>query len=262
MKIRNINLNRVKKVKPGEVRITPVDNRFYSDAPYINTKSKLPQWFRSVPKGDFSVRSCSGISDFLELGITVPAWTNFKFRPNIDAGVWEVSADPFNPAIDYLPVGGFHFSQTGHCPMTDARKIEKMSYPKLHTPWRIQTAPGWSCLMLPMYFEENDDFSILPAVVNTDYYQIANIVLNVKTDKEFSIRQGTPLVQLVPVERKKFIKKIDFIDESFFKYASSNMYMTGGTAPVNGGTGIAYRKAAKIVDSSLAKKRKLFRNEK
>jgi len=45
------------------------------------------------------------------------------------------------------------------------------------------------------------------------------------------------------------------MDESFFKYASTNMYMTGGIAP-RSGTGQAYRKAVRLIDSILEKKKK------
>lgn len=259
MKIKNFNINRLKKVKPGNLRITVIDNRFYNDAPYLNSKVNLPNWFRRIHKGNNSVRSCSGISDFLEFGITITAWTTFRFRPNISAGTWEVSADVMNPGIDFPMASGFSFLQTGSCPMTESRKIENMSYPKLITPWRIQTAPGWSSLMLPIFYDQSDDYSVLPAIINTDYYQVANIVLNVKTDSEFVIKQGTPLVHMIPVQRKTKVNNIEYIDESFFKYASTNMYMTGGTTPINGGTGIAYRKAAKIVDSAIDDKKKWFK---
>lgn len=261
MRVKKIDFNRVKKVKPGKVRITPIDNRFYNDSPFINSKTNLPGWFRRIHKGPGSIRGCSGISDFLELGVTIPAWTTFRFRPNVPAGIWEISADPMNPHIDYPQASGFTFSQTGSCPMTDIRKIEKMSYPKLITPWRIQTSPGWSSLVLPIIYEENENYSILPSVVNTDYYQVVNIVINPKTDSEFVIKQGTPLVHLIPVERKNKVNEIEYVDESFFKYASTNMYMTGGTAPANGGTGIAYRKAAKLVDNHLASRGKWWKKK-
>ena len=255
MKIKNFNLNKIKKVKPGNLRITTIDNRFYNDVPFVNSKKSLPRWFRSIHKGNFSVRSCSGISDFLEIGATIPAWTSFKFTPNIESGSWDCETGSLNPMptdFQMQMVSGFPFHQTGSCPMTHARKIEKMAYPKLITPWRIQTAPGWSILVLPIYYEENSDYSVLPAVVNTDYYQIVNIVLNVKTDVEFLIQQGTPLAHIIPIQRKNDIKNIECIDEKFYKYASSGMYLTGGISPA-GSTGLAYRKAAKIVDSAINK---------
>lgn len=257
MKVNKIDINKIKRVKPGHIRVTPVDNRFYNDAPFLNTKTNLPSWFRRIHRGNNSVRSCSGISDFLEFGITIPAWTNFKFRPNVAAGSWEVLSDGMNPPIDYPHASGFVFSQTGSCPMTQLRKIEQMSYPKLITPWRLQTAPGWSSLMLPVLYEENTNYSVLPAIINTDFYQIMNIVLNIKTDSEFTIKQGTPLVHLIPVQRKNNFHTIESVDESFFKYASSNMYMNGAIVP-SGGSGVAYRKATKFVDSSVDLKKKRY----
>lgn len=257
MKIKTLNINKLQRIKPGEVRITPLDNRFYANVPYLNSKSNLPQWFKRVPRGQMSVRSCSGISDFLEFGMTITAWSNFTFIPRIDNQSWDVRVDQLNPHADrdVSQAGGFRFEQTGQCPMTEIRKLEKMTYPKLVSPWRIQTAPGWSCIVLPIMYEENHDYSVLPALVNTDFYQIVNIVLNVKTNAEFSIRQGTPIAHIIPVERKNNFKTIETVDETFFKYASSNMYLTGGVAPAES-TGIAYRKATKVVDAALENKSK------
>lgn len=261
MKIKKPKVTRFKRVKPGQIRITPVDNRFYNDVPYLNSKTNFPLWFRALHKGHGSLRSCSGVSDFLETGFTIPAWTTFTFKPNTQKGIWEGGADGMNPPVsDFFPIGAFQYHQTGQCPMTDARKLEKMSYPKLLTPWRIQTAPGWSCLFLPVLYEENPNYSVLPAVINTDYYQIANVVLNIKTDSEFTIRQGTPLVHVIPIQRKNDIRHIEHLDESLFKYASSSMYLTGGVVP-NGGTGIAYRKAGKVVDSALEKEKKWWKRK-
>lgn len=260
MKIKFLNINKIKKVKPGTVRITPIDNRFYNDVPFVNSKKTLPLWFRSIHKGNMSVRSCSGISDFLEIGMTIPAWTSFKFVPNVELGAWDCVAGALNPNIadGFQMVHSFPFHQTGSCPMTQIRDIEKMSYPKLITPWRIQTAPGWSVLILPIMYEENTEYSVLPAIVNTDYYQIVNIVLNIKTSQEFTIKQGTPLAHIIPVQRKNDINKIEYIDESFYKYASSGAYLTGGISP-SSGTGIAYRKAAKVVDNYLQSEKKWFK---
>lgn len=253
---------RLKKVKPGHIRITPVDNRFMATPPYANGGQNIPQWFRQIHKGHGSVRSCAGIMDYLSAGITVPAWTNFYFSPNVEAATWAVSADSTNPPVhDFEFAANFSYTQTGKCPMTEARKLEKMSYPKLITPWRIQTAPGWSSMLLPIPYDENEEFSVLPAIVHTDFYQVTNIVINPKTNTDFSIKWGTPLVKIVPFKRDSDITEIEFMDESFFKYASTNMYLTGAVSP-RSGTGLAYRKAVKVVDTYLEKDKKWWRAKK
>lgn len=242
---------KLKKVKPGHVRVTPLDNRYMSSAPYVNDLTNLPEWFRRIPKGKGSVRACVGITDFLGTGFTIPAWTNFSFKPRADMNEWEMRADNMNPGIEYPMLGLFGYEQTGECPMTRQRELEKMPYPKLITPWRIQTAPGWSCLMLPILYDQPSEYTILPAVIHTDFYQIMNVVVNPLTGSDFSIKYGTPLVHIIPFKRDSDITKIDFEDESFFKYASSNMYLTGGIGPASG-TGAAYRRAVRVVDSSIA----------
>lgn len=252
--------NKLKRVKPGHIRVTPIDNRFLATSPYVNSLQNLPEWFRRIPKGKSSVRACAGISDFLSTGFTIPAWTNFTFKPFPEHKEWAVAADPMNPSLDMQYASSFSFDQTGSCPMTESRQLEKMSYPKLITPWRIQTAPGWSCIFIPHFYESNQDFEILPSLVHTDFYQIANIVINPKTNTEFSIKYGTPLAHVIPFKRNGDIENIDFMDESFYKYASSNMYMMGAVGPVSG-TGIAYRKAVRFVDSVLEKECRFWKKK-
>jgi hypothetical protein len=83
-----------KKLKPGEIRITPLDNRLNEMPPYKNNVETLRPWFKRVHKSEGSLRRCAGINDFFNTGITIPAWTNFTFRPGTD-GSWETRADGF-----------------------------------------------------------------------------------------------------------------------------------------------------------------------
>ena len=72
--------------------------------------------------------------------------------------------------------------------------------------WLIKTPPGYSCLFIkPMNRIENR-FDIIAGVVDTDTY-INTIhfpfILN-KRDKQFLIRKGEPMVQVVPFKRESW----------------------------------------------------------
>jgi len=241
-------------LKPGEIRITPLDNRLYEMPPYKNNVETLRPWFKRLHKNEGSLRRCAGINDFFNTGITIPAWTNFTFRPGQD-GSWETRANNFG--FDHMgntvsPVEGFSFASTGECPVTDMRSpsMKEAQFPKLVNPWRIETAPGWSVLFLPTMWEPDPNYTVLPAVVHTDFYHTANIVLNITGDEAFTIKYGTPLAHLIPFERKNNIHTLISEDESMFKYVASKGFGMGHMMPV-GGTAAPYRRERIKVDKAL-----------
>jgi hypothetical protein len=134
--------------------------------------------------------------------------------------------------------------------MTSVRKIETGQYPKLINPWRIQTAPGWSTLIVPCYWEPSEDYALVPAIVHTDYYHSMNIVLNLIGDRPFGIKYNTPIAQLIPFKRDSDFTKVLFSDESDFKYYASTGFGTGFVSPRE--TGATYRRERTRVDARLA----------
>lgn len=242
-------MKKMPKVKPGVIRFTPVDNRLMESPPVVNSISTPPSWFKMIGKQPGSIRKCAGTIDFLAAGVTLPAWTNFRFRPDAQGG-WETGGDDFSPPAGISNISGFGYESTGECPMTSVRKIETGQYPKIVNPWRFETAPGWSTLILPVYWEPNENYSVVPAIVHTDFYHLANVVLNITTDSAFGIRQGTPLVQLIPFKRNSDFEQIDFNDESYFKYVATTGFGMGHIAPRDGTAG-PYRREKMRVDKEL-----------
>jgi hypothetical protein len=245
-------VKKTKKVKPGEIRFTPMDNRMLEMPPTVNTVSNPPTWFRTIKKNKGSIRSCAGTIDFLSAGITLPSWTNFYFRLDGTGQDWEMAADEMAPPAGVSVVNAFHYDSTGACPMTSIREVKNSSYPKLVNPWRMETAPGWSILILPVYWEPNPNYEVVPSIVHTDFYHTANVVLNIKTDQEFSIKYGTPLVQMIPFKRNKDFEKITFRDESEFKYVATRGFGMGHLAPRDH-TAAPYRRERMVIDQKIEK---------
>jgi hypothetical protein len=248
------------KVKPGEIRFTPIDNRLMESAPFANEVTNLPAWFRRIGKEGASIRRCAGTIDLLAAGVTLPMWTNYRFRED-GRGAWETGSDDFYPpaVVGGQPtqIGqaqGFSHSSTGECPMTSVRKLETGQYPKLVNPWRMETAPGWSTLMIPCYWEPSEDYTIVPAIVHTDYYHAMNVVLNIIGDRPFMIKQGTPIAQLIPFKRDSDFSKVLFSDESEFKYVASTGFGMGFVSPKE--TGAPYRRERIKVDHELQQQEK------
>jgi hypothetical protein len=133
--------------------------------------------------------------------------------------------------------------------MTGVRKIETGQYPKLVNPWRMETAPGWSTLILPCYWEPSEDYTVVPAIVHTDFYHAINIVLNLTGDRPFALKYNTPIAQLIPFKRDSDFTKVLFNDESEFKYYASTGFGSGFISPKE--TGATYRKERIRVDARL-----------
>jgi hypothetical protein len=246
-------------VPEGKIAIIPWDNRLLEMPPFQNDRT-LPQWVKEAPNGQGSIRRCAATMDFLTTGITIPAWTNFRFIKTENDGNWDLSCDQFEGFAGESPEPfrsqPFNFDQTGSCPMTRVREVETIGYPKLVNPFRIVTAPGWSTLVLPAMFEPSRHYSVLPGIVNTDYYHEANCVLNLLGNESFVIQWGTPLMHLIPVKRDSLPHEIDFYDESAAKYVIGRGFGSGSLKPSFSGwsSGRLYRAYRLKHDAELASK--------
>jgi hypothetical protein len=246
-----VELMKDKKVKPGQIRFTPIDNRLMEMPPFVNSVSNPPSWFKKIHKNYGSLRTCAGTVDYLATGVTIPLWTNVYCRPRPDGLGWEYGSDEMSPQAGFGVISGFPFESTGSCPMTQVRGIETSDFPKIMNPWRIETAPGWSTMMIPLAWEPNNDYSIVPAVVHTDFYHTMNLVLNITASEEFYIKFGTPMMHLIPFKRSEDFNEVLFNDESHFKYVATKGFGMGHISP-RLHTSAPYRKERKKVDEKLA----------
>ena len=212
---------------PGEIYFTPGSNLLNNEKinPLVNSRN-WPEWWENVDTGGGSLRNCPGTQDMLSLGYTLRMWAPIDLRPNSSKTQWELkfrTTAVDNPAMaPMFDISKFEFDQTGACPMTEIRKIKTADYPKISSPWLIKTAPGWSCLFIPVLWQPDKNYTIIPGVVNTDTYHQAHIILNPLTDGPFSIEVGTPIYQIIPFERKNIDKEIQILDETAHPYLYSS----------------------------------------
>jgi hypothetical protein len=77
--------------------------------------------------------------------------------------------------------------------------------PKLRNPWGIKTPKGYSCLFINPPHRPDCGIKILEGIVDTDAYT-NSVQFPFLVDKGFegTIPAGTPVVQVIPFERKSF----------------------------------------------------------
>jgi hypothetical protein len=208
------------KPKKNEVVIIPNDNRLLDIAPYP-AQGNLPSWWKDLPVKDMSLRRCNGTYDYLQYGFIIPMWTDVTVRPDASGVRFEYKLGSFGD--DYaFHVDGFSTEMAKGCPFGENRKLDNLNYPKLVTPWRYFTPKGISLMALPVLHEPNPNYTVMPGMVNTDYYNQLHIVISVLTDKEFTIPAGTPMQHMIPIKRNENTKKLVFGNESMSRFHIGN----------------------------------------
>jgi hypothetical protein len=158
--------------------------------------SKLPLFTHKEEKmidSQKSVKACPGISEYISLGWVIPAWCDVEMYPMDDGQVRARYSDAsYNHAI-HLPeqIGNF------------MEKTFKVRMPvKLDNPWHTYTTKGWSLLYLPMMYHEEQNWQIMPGIIDHDLGPVISpINIMLKEQKTTLIKQGEPLCQVIPIYR-------------------------------------------------------------
>ena len=98
---------------------------------------------------------------------------------------------------------GFH----GRAPLPkEWHKTTGENAGKFINKWLIKTPPGYSCLFIHPMNRLEERFKIIEGVVDTDsYVNVINFPFILKKrDKQFLIKKGDPMVQVVPFKRESF----------------------------------------------------------
>jgi hypothetical protein len=221
-------LEDIPKPRKNEIVLIPDDNRVMGIPPYLGRK-KLPSWWKNLPIQEGSLRRCQGVYDFTTAGITIPLWCDVTIRPDPTGKFFEFRTSSCGDDYTFA-VGSFQRAQAQGCPIGEFNKIPTGQFIKLVTPWKVRTPKGVSLITMPMFFEPNPDYTVVPGIVHTDFYNHVNIVINITTDKEFVIPAGTLIQQMIPYHRHRDFKRIIWGNESMTRFIRGNGLAKGSLA--------------------------------
>jgi len=178
-------------------------------APVVPAKKFIPRWFKNIssagscPQGGSlpihsNITRCPGFVDYFKNGYVVQMWCDlyFRFDSQNQTVTWETPDERFT-----LQFHGEH-QFIDHLPIQAQKKIITVAKP--FCPWHVKTSPGYSLYQLPMYYEYNEYFEVLPGIYESDKYHEINQQICILKDGEFVIEQGTPLALYVPFKRQSF----------------------------------------------------------
>lgn len=178
----------------------------------IPASEVTPKWYRKMktnvtPDGMVStVKRCVPFKDAMDMGYIIPLWLDLSVQN--DGSIVNLS---YRQPIVQHTLDAHLIEQIQGSPMYDTPYGGQPM--KFVTPWKITTAPGWSCLFIQPMNHFDNRLQIISGVVDTDKYAEGVNFPFLWMDKEFNgvIKQGTPLVQVIPFKRTEVDSRVTSI---------------------------------------------------
>ncbi|SMX47315.1 DUF6065 family protein [Maliponia aquimaris] len=169
----------------------------------------LPEWFRALPRAlgmpdahglqAHTVRACLPVTDAFALGWIIPLPFDIQTsRDSFGQLRFHWATDlPFAPVEQHHPaqIGAYDAPFHGRMPL------------KFINPWRIVLPPGWSAAFLHPVNHFELPFTAFNGVVDCDALEVPVNIPFLWTDpgEGVALPAGTPMVQVVPFERRAAI---------------------------------------------------------
>lgn len=168
----------------------------------------LPSWYVKQVEPNFeniklnqpvNVKSCAPVEDYLTAGYILPVSYQINisekfenFSKSLD--IYTVRHDQLWPPRKYM---------SSQCPMKSTSSVSE--YFKIQLPWKIKTPPGYSCMLFQPFYHENEDYQLMPGIIDSDIYDsFIEVAGYIKGKKEIVLMPGTPLIQIVPFRRESW----------------------------------------------------------
>tara|TARA_R110000823_G_scaffold299469_3_gene420194 strand:- start:2 stop:748 length:747 start_codon:yes stop_codon:yes gene_type:complete len=201
----------------------------------VPSKTNIPQWFKNLNsyvsgtdsiEGKFTIKKCVPFLDALTCGYLLKCpldmQINHRFEDNDGQIVSKISLCS-NRAGRIIEQEGLNINFNGEeihgkeqlegSPFIELQKTN--SFFKILNPWFIKTPPGYSCLFVPPLNRPNENFECLSGIVDTDTFKnYINFPCVFKKEGEFEIKQGDPLINVIPFKREVFNMEIKAEDKN------------------------------------------------
>jgi len=206
-------------------------------------KKNLPNWFRRIEENMAfakepkrlsrswikhvslrTIKGCFPVRDYMTSGYIIPLWMDLGIAKD-ERGRFrqQIKGDEKDPMFQEIGLGWQDAKQVKGSPFTQFTDGEKL--PKLHNPWHIQTPKGYSTLFFSPFYHESD-IAILPAIADTDSYDMPVNFPFVMMNDNVGVPIGTPVVQAVPFKRENWKMSVSVRTEKNIEDAGRRTMLT------------------------------------
>jgi hypothetical protein len=183
----------------------------------------LPEWYKKTPSvidnggiafGQIgtTVKKCMPIFDLLTSGYLITAPCDIYLdATNPEKLQWSIPQGLISHQGDMFAVHAKE--QYDKMPVNDA--LHHKDLLRIFPFWAVGTPKGYSTIFLQPPYSDKSPLMALQAIVDTDSF-ITDGHLSFWVEKDFkgTIKQGTPLVQIIPFKRESWAKSIESVESS------------------------------------------------
>ena len=184
--------------------------------PVVPAKKLVPEWYKRVqqntqlhPGGPTipTIKQCPPVTDMLTSGYVITCPVDIKIFPEDEPANFKGVSAETHP--DFVP-SQHHWKM---CPVDVGQG--KMHWTKIKHGWTVRTPPGYSCLFMQPFFFFQNQWTLFPAIVDTDKHDVpVEFPGYLHSDNNITITQGTPLMQVIPFKRDEWeMKMLEDTDE-------------------------------------------------
>lgn len=181
----------------------------------VAASKTLPNWFRNTEPSfnteegftDATVKRCVPFFEALSSGFYIKSHSDVKMI--LRDGQIRVKA----PISDFdLPSPIDRHNPKQASKLFDHMDLDVNHVFKYINPWSIKLPKGYSCLFThPLNAAGNNSITFFSGVVDCDTFNYASVNFPFMLNKgftEFDIKQGEPLVQVIPFKRENYTYKV------------------------------------------------------
>lgn len=214
----------MKNKKQQTIKFYPLSDKTVDFSPEPKPSSKaIPEWYRQQPgqmdngesiaqfgQPTSTVKKCLPIFDAMTAGYIIVAPVDIyldatapeKLSYQIPAALTQFKGDIF-ATHDRRQYSNMPIDQDRH--HRDLLRIMPF--------WIVSTPPGYSALFMNPMHRDGSPLTAIPGVIDTDGYPSdGHLSFIVEKDFKGVIKQGTPLVQVIPFKREDW--KMEIVDAS------------------------------------------------
>jgi len=198
--------------------------------PPVPATKQIPDWYKSVPneldiisqyvekEGTPSIKRCVPVLDYLTSGYILRNSYEVDIKPVYEDGIkgfeMHCNRDDYVAAHPWVQAPIEINGKRNH-------------YFKIQQRWVIKTPPGYSCLIYQPHYMFNENFTFLPAIVDTDTHDdFIGMIGIINTEEPFTIQPGDPLVTVFPFKRESWKMETKY-DENVGKHSSFKYFING-----------------------------------
>lgn len=168
----------------------------------------MPDWFKHLPPkiekqnklDNSTIKRCAPFLDAMTVGWIFPLAADVEIISNNDASGVSYKSNFYRPMVENHNKEQISTKEAAH-PHSPKPPMKFLNY------WAIKAPPGYSMLFLPPLNRPDFRFECISGLVDVDgYFEFINFPFFF-TEKNYTgiIKQGTPLVQAIPIKRDSFV---------------------------------------------------------